>query len=277
MRRLLLAASALLFAAPVSAEPLIFDNGRLFIQAKINGLATEALLDSAAEATVVDPKLAKEAQLGEGQEIDIRGSGGVAKARVVEGVSLEAIGLAIKPEAVVVTDLSELSSRLIKRPTNLVLGRELFDSARLQIDIGKGAIVQATKGKPPPGRMIKLTTHAGVESLAVIVNGRQAQAEFDLGNGSDVLISRAMAKRMNLKVTGKKAGGGIGGQLNRDLVVLKRLNVGGKLFRDVSAAIDDQPNANDLNIGTSILKNFLITTDFKSHSIWLQPAGKSGR
>jgi hypothetical protein len=57
----------------------------------------------------------------------------------------------------------------------------------------------------------------------------------------------------------------------RDLVVLPTLKLAGMTFRDVRAAIDDQPNTNDLNIGTSILKHFLITTDFKERTVWLQP------
>jgi len=45
--------------------------------------------------------------------------------------------------------------------------------------------------------------------------------------------------------------------------------------RDVLAAIDDQPSHNDLNVGTSVLKDFLITTDFNQHAVWLQPVGGS--
>jgi hypothetical protein len=42
----------------------------------------------------------------------------------------------------------------------------------------------------------------------------------------------------------------------------------------VTAAIDDQPSHNDLNVGTAILKNFLITIDFKQRAVWLQPVAK---
>ena len=49
------------------------------------------------------------------------------------------------------------------------------------------------------------------------------------------------------------------------------LTVAGRTFRNVPAAIDDQPNANDLNVGTSILKEFLIVTDFKQRAVWLAP------
>ena len=41
------------------------------------------------------------------------------------------------------------------------------------------------------------------------------------------------------------------------------LAIAGQTFRNVPAAIDDQPNAGDLNIGTSILRHFVITADFK--------------
>lgn len=267
--------AALLGAAPAAAEPLIFDNGRLFVQARLNEVPTEALLDSAAEASLVDPQLAQAAKLGEGQPITIKGSGGQTRARMVEGPAIEVLGVALKPEAVVITDLSELSARLIKRPTRLILGRELFDAARLTIRIREGRIDLAPAGIAPPGMRLPLTAHAGVESIPVLANGVKAQAEFDLGNGSEVLISRSMANRLHLKGLGRKAGGGIGGQLSRDLVKLKRLDVGGKSFRNVRAAIDDQPSANDLNIGTSVLKSFLITTDFKQRSIWLQPVKAS--
>jgi len=256
-------------AAPAGAEPLVFDHGRLFLTAEINGVQTEALLDSAAEATLVDPALAAAAKLPEGTPQKIRGSGGEAQARIVEGTTVEALGVELHPEAIVVLDLAELSTRLIKRPTRMVLGRELFDAARLQVDIQHRDVRTVGKNVSPPGKRLQLKTEHGVESMPVLVNGRSAHAEVDLGNGSDVLISRALAKALGLKTTGRKVGGGIGGQVNREMVTLQRLAVAGRTFRDVPAAIDDQPTASELNIGTSILKDFLITTDFQQHNIWL--------
>jgi hypothetical protein len=37
----------------------------------------------------------------------------------------------------------------------------------------------------------------------------------------------------------------------------------------VPAAIDASATAADLNIGTSILREFIITTDFRDKAIWL--------
>ncbi|HEX4800133.1 MAG TPA: pepsin/retropepsin-like aspartic protease family protein [Sphingomicrobium sp.] len=272
--RALLAIALMVTAAAAEAEPLKFYNGRLFISATINRVSTEALLDSGAEATLVDPVLAAKAKLPEGKAQVIKGSGGAAPAHIVEGVTVGALGMELHPDAVVVLDMTDLSKRLIKRPTHAIVGRELFDSARLAINISAGEISTVSRDVEPRGEKLPLTGHAGIEGIPVKANGALAQAEFDLGNGSDVLISREMVKKLGLKIIGKKSGGGIGGALNRDVVRLNSLEVAGKTFHNVTATIDDQPSHNDLNVGTEILKNFAITTDFKDRAVWLQPLGE---
>lgn len=261
--------AAALFPAAALAEPLVVENGRLFIAAKINGVASEALLDSGAEASLVDPGLAKAARLRDGQPIKIKGSGGTADAQIVGDVTIEALGVKIMPEVVVVTDLGDLSQRLLKRPTRMIVGRELFDSARLALDLRAGTIGVADATVTPRGRRVALTGRAGIEAIPAAVNGARVLAEFDLGNGSNVLISRALAQRLRLRVVGRRPGGGIGGAVDRDLVRIKQLTVAGVAFRNVVAAIDDQPNSAPVNIGSSILKNFRIVTDFKRRVVWL--------
>ena len=268
--RVFLALALVAASTAASADPLRFFNGRLFIDARVNGVVTEALLDSAAEATLVDPVFAAKAKLPEGTVQTIRGSAGEAKARIVEGATIDALGQTLHPDAVVVTDLTQLSQHLIKRPTSVVVGRDLFDAARLRIDIAHGKIEGVGRMQSPSGAKLALTQHAGVEAIPAVANGQSVQAEFDLGNGSDVLISRELVTKLKLRIIGRKAGGGIGGTIMRDLVRLKSLEVGGRRFRDIPAAIDDQPTADDLNIGTSILRHFLITTDFKEHAVWLK-------
>ena len=272
--RTLVAIALMATAAAAQAEPLKFFNGRLFIPATVNRVSTEALLDSGAEATVVDPVLAAKANLPKGKAQVIKGSGGAAPAHIVEGVTVGALGIELHPDAVVVLDLTDLSKRLIKRPTHAIVGRELFDTARLAINISGGEISTVSRDVEPRGEKLPLTGHAGIEGIPVKANGALAQAEFDLGNGSDVLISREMVKKLGLKIIGKKSGGGIGGALNRDVVRLNSLDVAGKTFHNITAAIDDQPSHNDLNVGTEILKNFAITTDFKDRAVWLQPLGE---
>lgn len=274
MTRLLLCVVLLTCAASALAEPLKVYNGRLFISAKVNGVPTEALLDSGAEGTIIDPVLAKRAKLPEGTPQIIKGSSGSEHAHIVEGVTISALGFEMHPEAIVVLDLTNLSRRLIKRPTQAIVGRELFDAARLRIDIAGGRIAAVDRTSTPAGKRLDLTAHAGIEGIPVRANGAAAQAEFDLGNGSGVMISRELAKKLKLKIRGKKAGGGIGGAIARDYVRLKSLEVAGKRFHDLDATIDDQPSHDDMNIGTAILRHFLITTDFKDRAVWLAAVGR---
>ena len=271
MIRTLIAAFLLASASSAAAESLKFFSGRLFIPATVNGVATEALLDSGAEGTIVDPALALKAKFAAGTPQVIKGSAGTEPARIVEGVTVQALGVELHPEAVVVLDMTDLSTRLIKRPTSAIVGRELFDAARLRIDINGGEIAVVGKDAKPRGRKLQLTAHAGIEAIPVRANGVDVQAEFDLGNGSDAMISRDLAKKLHLKILGSRSGGGIGGAVKRDYVRLDRLEVAGRTFRNVTATIDDQPSHNDMNVGTSILKNFLITTDFKDRAVWLAP------
>ena len=271
MIRSVVALALLATASAVAAAPLKVINGRLFIPANVNGVATEALLDSGAEATLVDPALAAKAKFPEGTPRIMKGSAGSAPARIVEGITVKALGVELHPEVVVVLDMSDLSTRLIKRPTQAIVGRELFDAARLRIDLAGGRITTVSKDASPRGVKLPLTPHAGIEGIPVRANGVSAQAEFDLGNGSDVMISRDLVTRLKLPILGKKTGGGIGGAIERDYVLLPVLEVAGRRFTTVHTTIDDQPSHNDMNVGTAILKNFRITTDFKDWAVWLEP------
>ena len=225
-----LAAAALLLAAAPrqDAEPLGFHNGRLFIAAKVNGVVTEALLDSGAEATLVDPELAAKAKLPEGTPQIMKGSGGTAQARIVEGVTVEALGKELHPEAVVVLDMTDLSNRLIKRPTHAIVGRELFDAARLEIDIARGEIAVVDKAVPPRGKQLALTEHAGDRvRRRVVQTVLRRRPRSILAMAARSLISRALARRLKLKTIGTKTGGGIGGEISRDIVRLNSLEVAG--------------------------------------------------
>lgn len=277
-----LAAAAMLFAAGCAStsreaapQNLETFNGRLFVPGSVNGVPVQALLDSGAEMTILDDDFAQRTGVRPANAVAARGSGGSAEAYISENVAFSAGAVTRTAQPVAIMDLDEVSDRLIGRPVAMIAGRDIFDAGRLRIDIGRGTFHPIERRGSPPGRPLPLTGHAGIESFPVTVEGRDAQAHFDLGNGSEVMVSEAFARRHGMlapeRIVARRTGGGIGGAVEREIVRLATLTVAGRTFRDVEAAVDRSPGATDLNIGIRILRHFLITTDFPQRTIWLEP------
>jgi len=264
-------------AAPGSYPVALTRGSRLLVDARVNGHAVKALLDSAAEATLIDPAFAGALKLASGTTVTGQGSGDASfDAALIKGVELQVFGVTLPDQTVAVTELADVGRRLLGQPLDVILGREILDAARLRIDIEGRRIAVMPRGTVPPGLRLELTTENGVETLPVRLEGAGEQrAVFDLGNGSEVLVGSKLAARLHLLTDGRQVssarGGGLGGETSRQLIPLHSLEVAGRTFREVPAAIDSQPSAADLNIGVSILRHFVITSDFAAHTLWLQP------
>jgi predicted aspartyl protease len=155
------------------------------------------------------------------------------------------------------------------------MGRELFDQERLSIDIEGGHIAIAGRALTPPGVRLELAGAHGIETFTARVNGEELAADFDLGNGTDVLIGRATAERLELlkdpASLETRKGGGVGGEVERVIVRLATLEFAGAVFHDIEAAVDETENAGELNIGVRLLRKFRITTDFSDRAVWMEP------
>lgn len=269
-------------SAAGTSYPIILTSGsRLMVDARINGHAVRALLDSAAESTLIDRKAAASLQVSGGTTVTGQGSGAESfEAAQVKGVTLEAFGQTLKDQTVAVVDLSDVGRRLLGHPLDVVLGREIFDATRLQIDIdGKRITVIGRDSKRVPrGVELALVNENGIETIPVRVEEHETvRAAFDLGNGSQTLIGSKFAEQIHLLSDGRPSamipGGGLGGELKRKVVTLRTLVIAGERLTDLPAAIDTRPSASDVNVGIAVLRHFLITTDFASHVVWLEPRG----
>jgi hypothetical protein len=261
--------------ASLAPSRLIRRADRLFVAAKVNGVDVEGLLDSAAETTLLSPAFAARLGIGGGEQAAAHGSGASAmSARLVDHVRIEAAGVEVRDATVAIVDLGDVSRRLTGRPIDVVVGREIFDAARLQIDIGHGTIGRIAARDRPSGVELPLVDQRGLMLLPVSIEGSApVYAEFDLGNGTGVILSRRFASRAGLfngRAITSTLGGGLGGAKPRQGLVVKSLSVAGRRFPNVHVDIDDAPDAHDANIGVSVLQHFRITTDFANHKIWLE-------
>lgn len=275
-RRDLLAGALLLGLAPgaaAAATRLRIVGDRIYLPVTVDGRATEALLDSGAAATVIDSEFARRLGLARGTPATARGSGrAVAAAELVPGVRLQVAGLVLRPAAVAVIDLGDISRRLAHRRIDVIVGRDLFDAARLAIDLRAGTLARVGSMAEPAGERLPLTARRGIESVPVTIEGYAAQADFDLGNGGRVLIGAALARRLlrDGRATGSVGAGGIGGETRQRTLVLRDLTIAGRRFVDVPAAVDANPTAADANIGVRVLREFRIVTDFADRAVWLE-------
>ena len=287
-RRALLAAGGAVFAgggaravgartvAAPSVTRLRVAGDRLFVPVTINGIAVEALLDSAAETSIVDTAFAATLRLTGGEAATARGTGAAtAAATLVTGVTLDVAGLRLHPREVAVIDLSDIARRLGNGPIRLILGREIFDATALAIDI-EGATLAVVPPGPHPGQRLPLIARRGIEQVPVTVEGIAATADFDLGNGGTVLIGAAFAARHGLldgRDTRSIGGGGIGGATRQINFILRSIEVAGVRLNDLPAAIDASATASDANIGVRLLRRFGIVTDFAARAVWLDDRG----
>jgi hypothetical protein len=276
-----MALGALAFAGSAEAQEtdrrLTLRRGRLFIGATINGVATVALLDTAAELTLVDRDFASRIGLSGGQGVEARGSGaGAQAATLVEGVAIKAAGVANNQATVAIVDLSDVSRRLNGAAITIILGRDYFELARFAVDLSRPSFRAMQTGDAPRGQHIVLQDEFGVLTMPASVEGQSARAAVDLGNGTLPLISRDFATRIGALSDGRSLGldrgGGIGGAADRQTFRLSTLYVGWRTFRNVRVAVDAGRNASDLNFGTSILRDFRITLDFAQKQMWLDQA-----
>ena len=280
-RRMLLAGTAAallpysLRAAAVTRLRIVGD--RIYLPASIDGHAVEALLDSAAETSIVDRAFAARLGLGGGEAVTARGTGAATtEATLVKGVELFVAGVRLRPEAVAVIDLDDISRRLAGAPIDLIIGRDLFDAARFAIDLDAATLAKFPPRTTPPGRMLALTERRGIETVPLTIEGIAAQADFDLGNGGTVLVGAAFAAKHRLlagRPTAIIPGGGIGGETRQTTFTLATLNLAGHHFTGVPAAIDASPTAADANIGVRLLRHFGLVTDFPRRAVWLDFRG----
>ena len=251
-------------------------NGRIFVPAVIQGQDVVALLDSGAEMTLLDSAFAQTLDIAGGQTVEGRGSGaGTVEAQLLQGVRLQAINRDLGEHTVAAIDLTDVSARLVGEPLKAILGRELFDQERIRLDFQAGEVCIVPRAAEPPGELYPLETEHGIETFPIAVEGHPVQAEFDLGSAGGLMLSEAVAGQLGMldgsrPVTLEK-GGGIGGEVERKVVMVNRVDIGALTLSSITASIDPSDHAGQGNVGLTLLHSFLVTVDYSEKKLWLAP------
>jgi hypothetical protein len=167
----------------------------------VGGLGAEAILDTGASRSSIDRAFAAAAGIPThgrftGQMIQGRVPGAYARDVVIR------IGEAlVRAEGAVAVDYGQLS-RELGRPVQVVLGRELFESlvVDLDVDAALAAFAPRQAFMPPAGtRPIALRPARGRMTAPIMVEDLPLWANVDIGNDLPLIVSPSPAARRLLQ------------------------------------------------------------------------------
>ena len=269
-------------AGPAHAIPFeLFRGNRVIVTARINGNATEMILDTGASITTVDRAYAKSIGLPAGQKVTARGAGGTVEAELVSNVTVELGGMRFEKMTVAVMDLEPVG-RGIGHPMNVVLGREFFNSAVISIDWAAGQLKvtpHAAFTARQDAAALELKRRGPFNTIPVAIAGEgPIEALLDLGNGGALSIPETYwGERPELTSLPYAEGqaGGVGGLHASRNVTLPKVVLAGKTFVNVPSTLgsggSNQEPARMTNVGIGLLKQFHVDLDLGRDRIYLTP------
>jgi predicted aspartyl protease len=243
----------------------------------VNGRPAEAWLDSGASATVLDAAFARDlgVELQDGQ-VRAQGVAGRVPGVRMASANLQVGELSLSGRLVAVMDLAAIT-RVVQRPVQVILGRDIFDNAVVDIDFaGRQITFLPRQGfQPPPGQPLPLSASAGLRSFPIVLAGAPTAAILDLGNAGALLVDRQFADAGGL-LAGRRVSTqlsvGADGPRESAILSLDGVQVGGVTFDavplTVTAGLSSRAPA---NVGLAILGRFHLTIDFAGDRLWMQP------
>lgn len=245
-----------------------FGNSRIFIPAKVNGVATKVMLDSGASETVIDVRFVKKLKMKETGNFSGQGAGGSAAYTELHGVNIELGAIVFRDTASVGIDMSAVEKQ-VGHDLPVVLGGDVFAQCVVDIDFPGHRIAfrDPSTFKPPLDAKAAAVTKAG-ENFAIqaVVEGRPAKLVFDIGNASPLNLYAEFWERpgfIGTRPISTTKNGGLGGMHVYKLADLKAIDVGGTEFTDIPAILEGKNKdvAADGNIGLPLLRRFRLLID----------------
>lgn len=271
---------AILFGKPGASGWLdfeFFQGERIFLDVVLNGRPVRALLDSGAEATVIDSGYLAQNGLAASSTVSATGLNATASAGVVPGVSLRLGEVSLRGLTVATIDLGTVSMQM-RHALPVILGAEIFRETVVDIDFANRRIAfrdPSTFVAPQDAVPRRLTSGGGLYMVDASIAGLPARLDLDLGSGSPLTLWSGFWKRLDLR--GRRSTsviGGVGGLGEADITMLPGVQLGGIDFGPVPTQLmpSGGPGVararSDGNIGVPLLKRFRLIVDLPHDRVW---------
>lgn len=268
----------------------LFKERWIYLRGRVNGRETDLLLDSGAGMTVLDRDFAKSAGLESSGAVAARGTGGVAEAGMVEGVSLELGELRMGPMAAAVIDLSEIAQKS-GRAMPMILGKELFHAVVVDVDYPGKRIRFHDPARfryDGPGRSTDLLAgEDGHKSVRLQMEGGEpVVVGLDTGQGGALTVFGPYADERGFlagRALSEAKSGGVGGFRITKTGTLRSVTLAGFEIpnvpvtfhtENVKGAFDTRRQAG--NLGAGLLSRFRVLFDYENARLWLEPGPAPG-
>lgn len=261
---------------PAGSAPFTLLNGKMFVEATVNGVKAQAFVDSGAQFTGLDTAFARQAKVKQGMPLLMRGIQSLSTARRAQDVRFELGGAAVTSSAIVI-DYGDLA-RQVSHPIDAVVGGDVFRAYVVEIDFDgqRLSLHDRASFQPPAGaRPVALQPHNGLMTAMVAVErAGEVRALLDLGSNVPLIVSPGPAKRLGLlsdRAVSTARMGGQGAATIAQITTARTVTLGGEPFDRVPVMIPPRSVGVDANLGLPILQRFHLYLDFGGQRLWLGP------
>lgn len=270
------------FANGKSAEdiPFQFSGGQIFVTVEINGNPKKWLVDSGANATIIDRQYAEELGLNSKGNFKGQGIHTTFNYSYVRGPAIKLPGLIMDKQVIVALDLKSHFSG--------IMGYDFLSRFVTRIDYKKTRIsfYHPDKFKYSGNGKVQSAPLQGKDfTISATVDGKYSgRWRIDSGAAFTAFHYPFAAENNLVKRRGEyKITHGIGGISKLRLVKFKKMELAGFEISKPLIAVPIQPTGGTIvqrsligNIGNSILSRFVLYLDYKNQVIIFEPGPRRG-
>ena len=239
------------------------------------------LLDTGAQATVIDSQLAAQARLHLGHAVDLAAPGGDIAARRTGGVVLRLAGGPSARVDATVTDLSD-TARAMGLPLAGVLGVDFLRRFVVRLDYPAGVVslTESDASSPPPADAVPLRFNdLPFAAARVSRGGRTAEGVFQIDTGSNTAVEfwRPFAQQAFPDAHGAPGQGvGVGGPEATSRGHIDALEIAGRRIEALTVNFADETRPSGAGadyagvIGGPAWAALVLTLDFPRRRMWLR-------
>ncbi len=258
----------------------------ILVRGTVNGHATDMLLDTGAQISLIDKSYARRVGVRRGKKLNVRGVGGRTKTYAAKNIDVSVGELSLDLKAVALMDMSAFGLAT-GRPINFIFGSESLGDIVVDIDYPNRRIAFRSaksfdyvgSGHTVEVKALKRGRHA---IRATIENGEPGWYLIDTGSASSAIVFAAFARDQqilqNRALISESVSGGISGIIRETITSVGRFTVGGFELNDmpieVPAESEGRQTSEDFDglLGNEVLSRFRVIFDYSRGQIHLEPA-----